>query len=90
MYVALFEELDGDDGLPEMHAAILDTAGGRHASDLRLRKGITKEPGHLADRFRLIPVRVYGNQNMMLPRDIGGGKKMDAVFYVTERAETIG
>ena len=68
-----------------VHTCALPISG-----DLRLGEGSTKEPGHLADRFRLIPVRVYGNQNMMLPRDIGGGKKMDAVFYVAEGAETIG
>ena len=90
VYVALFEELDSDDGLMKPHAAILDAAGGRHAGDLCLGKGITKEPDHLADRFRLIPVCIYGDQDRLLPRYIGGCKKTDAVFYVTERAETIG
>lgn len=88
--VTLFKELNGDDSLTEAHAAMIDAAGGRHAGDLCLGKGITKEPDHLADRFRLISVCIYGDQNRLLPRDIGGCKKTDAVFYVTERAETIG
>lgn len=88
--VTLFKELNGDDSLMEAHAAIIDAAGGRHAGDLCPGEGSTKEPGHLADRFRLIPVRIYGDQDRLLSRDIGGCKKTDAVFYVTERAETIG
>ena len=90
VYVTLFEKLDGDDSLTEAHAAIIDAAGGRHAGDLRLREGSTKEPGHLVDRFRRIPVRIYGDQDRLLSRDIGGCKKTDAAFYVIERAETIG
>ena len=90
VYVTLFKELNGDDSLTEAHAAMIDAAGGRHAGDLCLGKGITKEPDHLADRFRLIPVRIYGDQNRLLSRDIGGCKKTDAAFYVIERAETMG
>lgn len=87
VYVTLFKELNGDDSLTEAHAAIIDAAGGRHAGDLCLGKGITKEPDHLADRFRLIPVCIYGDQDRLLPRDIGGCKKTDAVFYVTENGD---
>lgn len=90
VYVTLFKELNGDDSLTEPHAAIIDAAGGRHAGDLCLGEGSTKEPGHLADRFRLTPVRIYGDQDRLLSRDIGGCKKTDAAFYVIERAETMG
>ena len=69
---------------------MIDAAGGRHAGDLCLGEGSAKEPGHLADRFRLIPVRIYGDQDRLLSRDIGGCKKTDATFYVIERAETMG
>ena len=89
VYVTLFKELNGDDSLTETHAAMIDAAGGRHAGDLCLGEGSTKEPGHLANCFRLIPVRIYGDQDRLLSRDIGGCKETDAAFYVTERAETI-
>ena len=84
VYVTLFEKLDGDDGLLKVHAAILDASGGRHAGYFCLGKGITKEPDHLTDCFRLIPVRIYGNQDRLISRDMVGGKKLDTVFYIIE------